>query len=136
MKPVESRLLRKDCTRDNRATRLPNVAFMGFNLQKAKRGNWIAYSESGSIHMARVIGGVECEGKRYIEACAILGCFDNPCSRWIDPDSVIRCLQEPPFEIFRFLSGEWAEPADIIDRMERGFLPDSYYKANGKPIPD
>ena len=31
--------MRTDCTRDNRATKLPNASHLGFDLWQAKRGN-------------------------------------------------------------------------------------------------
>lgn len=123
MKPVISRLMRADCTRDNRKTYLPGTyPCSGFNTYDAKRGDLIVYrDDSGQRIFARVIGGVTYEGKRAIEVAALLS-LGNPCVRWIDPATVVECRRSIPREALAFFfSEEWKEPADIIRKMEDGF---------------
>lgn len=114
--------MRTDCTRDNRATKLPNASHLGFDLWRAKRGNWIRFDDGNGEKFGRVIGRVHCERKTYIEVCAMLGCFDCPAIRWIDPASVIQCRSAPPANIFAFITGEWKNPADIIAAIDYGFM--------------
>lgn len=119
--------MRTDCTRDNRKTFLPCASHLGFDLWNAKRGNWILYRESEtSLRHARVIGGVTCERKRWIEVCAMLGNFDCPAIRWIEPQQVLNCRAAFPREILDFIAGEWKSPADIIARIEHGFMPQEW----------
>lgn len=100
--------MRTDCTRDNRATYLPNASHLGYDLWKAKRGNWVRFKREGmdGAH-GRVIGRVHCEGKTYIEIVALLGNLDIPAIRWIEPSDVIQCRELPPKAIFDFICGDW-----------------------------
>lgn len=120
--------MRTDCTRDNRATRLPNASHLGFDLWTAKRGNFVQYDPGAGNAGAfgRVLGRVHCEGKTYVEIIALLGALDCPSVRWIAPESILRCCEVPPRRILEWICGPWNNPADILARVERGFLDDSY----------
>lgn len=116
--------MRTDCTRDNRKTHLPNADTLGYGRYFAKRGNWVSFSQNGDpsvTYHGRVIGGVTCEGRRYVEVIALLGALDNPAVRWLAPHEITRCDDTPPAGIFSFICGEWIDPARIIGAAENGF---------------
>jgi len=115
--------MRTDCTRDNRATKLPNASHLGYDLWKAKRGNWIRYRTEGAEGShGRVLGRVHCEGETYVEIIALLGNLDCPAIRWIKPSDIVQCRANPPRAILEWICGEW-NVADVMARVEYGYFP-------------
>lgn len=119
--------MRTDCTRDNRKIPLPNASLVASGLGAAKRGNWVSYRQEGAAgNVGRVVGRVVADGRVYVEIIALLGAADCPAVRWVDPAEISLCQPVPPRRIFEFICGDWSSPADILARVERGFLSDSY----------
>lgn len=120
--------MRTDCTRDNRATPLPNASHLGDGLGAAKRGHWISYrsAEYADKICGRVLGRVHADGRTWLEVVALMGAADNPSVRWIEPAAVETCQASPPRRIFEFMCGDWSDAAAIQARVARGFLSDSY----------
>lgn len=118
--------MRTDCTRDNRKCYLPNASLIASGKNFAKCGDWIRYSMPGfDGNHGRVLGRVHADGRVYLEIIALLGSLDCPAVRWIDPAAVLTCESSPPRRIFEFICGPW-NPAEVMARVERGFLSDSY----------
>lgn len=122
--------MRTDCTRDNRATPLPNASHLGFDLWKAKRGNWIRFEHNGRILHGRVLGGVtttggDDKGTRYVECVALLGTLDNPSPRWVKPFEILQCSPVPPKSVFEFICGPWDDVATILARVAYGIPSDN-----------
>jgi len=111
---------RADCVRDNRATTLPNSSFLGFSTNKAKRGNWITYEIDNHCRAARVVGGVTCEGKRYLEVITWDVAQTMAYVRWIEPASVRSCYPRPPAPVLAFLSGQWDDWQTILATAASG----------------
>lgn len=55
-----------------------------------------------------------------------MGAGDNPAVRWVDPADVLSCVPSPPRRIWKFMAGDWADPAAVMAAVAHGFLSDSY----------
>ena len=111
---------RTDCTRDNRAVRLPNASTLGFGRWKAKRGNWVMYEIDNAHFVGRVISRVVCEGKEYVEVAQATLSFSSAHVRWIDPAAIRECRAAPPSKVFAFFAGDWSDPETIHAALAYG----------------
>lgn len=113
---------RTDCTRDNRATILPNATLLGSSTNKAKRGSWVHYEQDNNHHAARVVGRVHCEGKTYLEVIAMDTAFTMAYVRWIEPACVRACYSGPHTRVIEFMIGDWSDADTILTRAAQGFV--------------
>ena len=112
---------RDDCTRDNRATILPNASLLGFSTNEAKRGSWVLYEHMEQLHAGRVVGRVHCEGTIYLEIITTDAAMTFAAVRWINPTAVKACFPAPNRQVFEFLMGEWTDADKILTTANNGF---------------
>lgn len=123
--PIESKAAygtRTDCVRDNRRIECRGSTPFGFSTSNAKRGSWIIWERENVKRAGRVVGGVTCEGKRWIEVIAVGEAFNHAHVQWIDAAWVRYCYPSPHFEVLEFLTGDWSDPDKILRTAARGHV--------------
>ena len=132
---------------------LPNASRIGFGVIWAKPGHWLTWKDTtdtgeGQRHCGRVLGRVEC-------ASYVIGVGTQDCAgwiavvqladdmthayvRWVDPDWVEVCHEEPPARLMDWITGkEWPKRAADIPRIlamaNYGTLSESYISKRNDP---
>jgi hypothetical protein len=118
--------VRRDCTRDNRITILPNAWKPGGGTVKAQRGSIVCFERDNATGGGRVIGRVHCEGKTYLEIARWDNMLMHAYVSWIDPACVRECCDKPHTKLLAFLLGDdWHDAETIHRTLHNGFVRES-----------
>lgn len=118
-------IVRNDFKLDNVGVHLPNSSTLGYSKYRAKRGDWVTFSDLGNpgqlLH-GRVIGrvntlpGANNPVRDHLMVATVSSGLDFLMVRWAAPADVLLCVEKLPDDLMQLITTDFSK-LDAIQRL-------------------